>query len=76
MIHNRSYVDPSAITAPVLVIRGEWDKYPSNADAENLFNALENSPHKKYVVIEKGTHVMHLEQSRYQLYDEVLDIFE
>jgi pimeloyl-ACP methyl ester carboxylesterase/heme-degrading monooxygenase HmoA len=73
MIHSRSYVDPPAITVPVLVIRGEWDKYPGNADAENLFNALENSPHKKYVVIEKGTHVMHLEQSRYQLYDEVLD---
>ena len=33
---------------------------------------LENVPYKKYVVIEKGTHVTHLEKSRYQLYDETL----
>lgn len=70
MLHGKTYYNPTDIKVPVLVIRGEWDKYPNNADAEKLFKSLENVPNKKYVVIEKGTHVMHLEKSRYQLYDE------
>lgn len=71
MLHNNPYYNPAGIRVPVLIIRGEWDKYPDNADGEKLFRALENAPYKKYVVLEKGTHVMHLEKSRYQLYDEV-----
>ncbi|MBS1600198.1 MAG: alpha/beta fold hydrolase [Bacteroidetes bacterium] len=72
MLHNKPYYNPADIKAPVLIIRGEWDAYPNNADGEKLFTSLENAPYKKYVVIEKGTHVMHLEKSRYQLYDETL----
>ena len=72
MLHNKPYYNPVDIKVPVLVIRGEWDKYPNNTDDEILFVSLENTPYKKYVVIEKGTHVMHLEKSRYQLYDETL----
>ncbi|HEY4784996.1 MAG TPA: alpha/beta fold hydrolase [Bacteroidales bacterium] len=72
MLHNKQYYNPAYIKMPVLVVRGEWDAYPNNADDEKLFASLENAPCKKYVVIEKGTHVMHLEKSRYQLYDETL----
>lgn len=72
MLHNKPLYNPADIKMPTLVIRGEWDTYPNNADAEKLFRLLENAPDKKYVVIEKGTHVMHLEKSRYQLYDETL----
>jgi pimeloyl-ACP methyl ester carboxylesterase len=72
MMHNRSYYSAVDIIVPVLVIRGEWDKYPNNTDDEKLVVQLENAPYKKYVVIEKATHVMHLEKSRYQLYDETL----
>lgn len=71
LLHNRPYYDPSKITCPVLIIRGEWDRYPSNEDAGILFSELTNCTAKKYVVIEKGTHVMHLEKSRKQLYQEV-----
>lgn len=72
LLHGKSYYNPANIKAPVLVIRGEWDKYPDNIDAEKLFSSLENAAYKKYVVIEKGTHVMQLEKSRYQLYDEIV----
>jgi heme-degrading monooxygenase HmoA len=72
MIHNKPLYNPADIRTPTLVIRGEWDEYPNNVDAENLFRSLENAPIKKYVVLEKGTHVMHLEKSRHQLYDETL----
>jgi pimeloyl-ACP methyl ester carboxylesterase/heme-degrading monooxygenase HmoA len=72
MLSSKPYYTAGSIRAPTLVIRGEWDLYPDNADAERLFKTLDNAPYKKYVVIEKGTHVVHLEKSRYQLYDEVL----
>jgi pimeloyl-ACP methyl ester carboxylesterase/heme-degrading monooxygenase HmoA len=73
LIHGKAYYSPSLIKVPVLIIRGEWDKTPSNQDAETLFKQLRHTPLKRYVVIEKGTHVMHLEKSRTQLYNEVLN---
>jgi pimeloyl-ACP methyl ester carboxylesterase len=72
LLHNNPYYDPKKITAKTLVIRGEWDLYPNNSDAEGLFLSLENAASKKYVVIQKGTHVMHLEKSRNELYNETL----
>ncbi|MHA4810668.1 alpha/beta fold hydrolase [Flavitalea flava] len=71
LLHNNAYYDPSKISCPTLIIRGEWDSYPSNEDAGLLLAKLTNARLKKYVVIEKGTHVMHLEKSRKQLYQEV-----
>lgn len=41
-------------------------------DADKTFMAIRNAPLKKYVVLEKGTHVMRLEKGRYQLYRETL----
>jgi len=72
MLHNKGFYDPADIKVPTLLIRGEWDDYPSNSDEGKLFASLKNVPYKKYVVIEKATHVMHLEKSRFQLYDETL----
>jgi pimeloyl-ACP methyl ester carboxylesterase/heme-degrading monooxygenase HmoA len=71
LLHGKPYYDLSKITSPTLIIRGEWDTYPSNEDAGLLFTQLVNTRTKKYVVIEKGTHVMHLEKNRNQLYEEV-----
>lgn len=71
LLHNAPYYNPEEIRVPTLIIRGEWDTYPDNQDAEKLFSSLKNAPQKKYVVIEKGTHVMHLEESRLQLFAEV-----
>jgi pimeloyl-ACP methyl ester carboxylesterase/heme-degrading monooxygenase HmoA len=72
LIHGKLVYDPAHIRVPVLLIRGEWDDYPNNADAERLFTLMTNSLNKKYVVIESGTHVMHLEKNRFQLYNETL----
>jgi pimeloyl-ACP methyl ester carboxylesterase len=62
--------DPARINAPTLIIRGEWDSVTTNDDAHWLYNHLRNSPIKRDVVISRGTHVMHLEESRFQLYRE------
>jgi pimeloyl-ACP methyl ester carboxylesterase/heme-degrading monooxygenase HmoA len=70
-MNHRCYYNPADITVPVLLIRGEWDGLPSSEDAVGLYNELANAPCKRYIVISRGTHVMHLEKSRFQLYSEV-----
>ena len=62
--------DPGLIKAPVAIIRGEWDHLVNDADACWLFDALKNSPIKRDVKINRATHLMHLESSRYALYRE------
>jgi pimeloyl-ACP methyl ester carboxylesterase len=69
--HGHLAYDPHLILAPTLIVRGEWDVVTKNADAEWLFRRLDSAPVKRDVVISKGTHVMHLESSRLQLYSEV-----
>ncbi|MBS0420296.1 MAG: alpha/beta fold hydrolase [Proteobacteria bacterium] len=68
--------DPSRIRVPVLIIRGEWDDVTTNKDAHWLYESLRNAPVKRDVVISRGTHVMHLEASRFQLYREVQTFVE
>lgn len=71
LLHGKSYYNPSLITVPTLIIRGEWDDYPSDEDAMLLYSKLVNTSVKKYIVIKKGTHVLHLEKNRWKLYQEV-----
>lgn len=63
--------DPGRILAPTLIVRGEWDSVTTDADARWLFARLRSAPVRRDVVIGRGTHVMHLEEGRYQLYREV-----
>jgi pimeloyl-ACP methyl ester carboxylesterase len=68
--------DPAKIGAPTLIARGEWDSVTTNEDAHWLYQAMRNSPLKRDVVINRGTHVMHLEESRFQLYREAQTFLE
>lgn len=68
---GQCYYDPSRIAVPTLLIRGEWDTAISAEAADALFRRLTHAPVKRYVVIERATHVLHLEKSRFQLYQEV-----
>ena len=63
--------DPAKVTAPVLIIRGEWDPITTDADARRLFDALSSAPVKRDVKISRATHVMQFEAARGQLYAEV-----
>jgi pimeloyl-ACP methyl ester carboxylesterase len=62
--------DPALVRAPVAIIRGEWDRMSSEADAEWLFAALKASPQRRIVTIGRGTHLLHLEENRFTLYRE------
>src|SRR3569833_1495071 len=73
LTQGKAYYDPSLIKVPVLIVRGEWDTYPTNAAAGELFSLLVNAPSKKYVALERGSHVIHLEKNRTKIYQEVLN---
>lgn len=63
-----TYYDPARLAMRVLLVRGEWDAWPSDADFRRLQGQI---PDAQYVVIPLGTHVMHLEAARGALYEAV-----
>jgi pimeloyl-ACP methyl ester carboxylesterase len=65
---GRLAYDPGLIRAPVMLIRGAWDSYCTDADARWLFDALTASPLRRDVKIARATHLMHLEENRHALY--------
>jgi pimeloyl-ACP methyl ester carboxylesterase len=62
--------DPRDLQCPVLCVRGEWDNLSTDDDARWLLSRLKH-PSSRDVKIAKGTHLMHLEQSREGLFDAV-----
>lgn len=56
--------DPAKIVAPLAIIRGEWDSLCTDADAAGLIAALGSTSAVPDCKIAKGTHLMHLEESR------------
>jgi pimeloyl-ACP methyl ester carboxylesterase len=67
--------DPARVRVPTLMVRGEWDHWPTDSDAQWLFDSLVNAPMKRDVKIPRGTHVMHLETSRLALFRAVQNFF-
>jgi pimeloyl-ACP methyl ester carboxylesterase len=68
---GKSYYDPKAITAPALVVVGEWDALTPPSGARALHDALANSPGRRMVEIAEGTHAVMLETNRMALFREV-----
>jgi pimeloyl-ACP methyl ester carboxylesterase len=68
--HGNLPYDPALVTAPVALIRGEWDGLVPDGDARWLFDAFTASPDKRDIKISRATHLMHLEAQRHALYDE------
>jgi pimeloyl-ACP methyl ester carboxylesterase len=61
---GRPWWDPAKITAPALLVVGEWDQETPPAMAASLFPLLVNSPGKRLVMLGEGTHMMPLERNR------------
>jgi pimeloyl-ACP methyl ester carboxylesterase len=61
--------EPAAVKAPTLLIRGEWDSLCNDRDAAWFMNAFTNTTDKRDVKISSGTHLMHLEESRIDLWN-------
>lgn len=60
--------DPGAIRASVLIVRGEWDSLCGDSDASWLAARLSAAAGVSDVVIERATHLMHLERGRHELH--------
>ena len=67
--HGQLAFDPREVRCPVAIIRGEWDHLIPDEDARSLFDAFTASPQKRDIKINRGTHLMHLEEQRSALYD-------
>jgi pimeloyl-ACP methyl ester carboxylesterase len=68
---GKPYWDPSRVSAPTLVVRGEWDGVTTLADTLGVFNALANAHSKRLVVVGAGSHMVLIEKNREQLFREV-----
>jgi pimeloyl-ACP methyl ester carboxylesterase len=62
--------DPARITTPTLIIQGEWDAVTPPSQGLWLFEHFGSSL-KRLVVLNRAGHRLHLEQNRFQLYEEV-----
>lgn len=63
--------DPAAIRVPSLVVRGTWDAVTTEEDSIRFLHALPASIPKRLVWIHGGTHRLHLEKPRGELFSEV-----
>lgn len=68
---GKAYYDPKAITVPTLIVVGEWDAVTPPSGARALYDELANSPGRRLVEIEEGTHIVMLETNRMALFREV-----
>jgi pimeloyl-ACP methyl ester carboxylesterase len=66
---------PEDIGAPLLVVRGEWDSLSTDKDADWLLSHIGSSV-RKDAKIPKGTHLLHLERSREELFAAVRTFLE
>lgn len=73
LLQGRSYYDPARLELPVLLVRGEWDAWPSDADFRQMQAVVKGASYK---VIPRGTHVMHLEGARTRLYETVREFLD
>jgi pimeloyl-ACP methyl ester carboxylesterase len=65
---GRPFYDPAKITAPTLLVLGEWDQDTPPYMAQTLFPLLTNSPGKRLVLLGEGTHGMWMERNRGALF--------
>ncbi len=68
---GKALYDPSKITAPTLMLVGDWDRDTPPYMAQTLFPLLTNVPAKRLVMIGEATHTVIMEKNRMQLFDEV-----
>jgi pimeloyl-ACP methyl ester carboxylesterase len=62
--------EPSEITAPTLIVVGEWDGL-NLTSWQGVFDRLTNAKYKRAVHIGQGTHLVFLEKNRIHLFCEV-----
>jgi pimeloyl-ACP methyl ester carboxylesterase len=72
----KAFYSPEKITAPVLLVLGEWDRDTPPYMAQALYPLLVNAAWKRHVVLSEGTHTILLERNRMLLLRTVQQFLE
>ncbi len=64
---GEDWYDPGKITAPTLVVVGEFDMETTPEQCREVFSRLTSSPEKRMTIIGNGTHSLLLENHRREL---------
>lgn len=72
MVTRLPMVDPARITVPTLMIHGQYDDVADTTGLLPFFARLPN-PDKRYVVIPRAGHMLHLQAGRHAFFDAVVD---
>lgn len=67
---------PERISAPTMVVQGEWDADTPPAMGLSVFARLTGTSARRYVLIGEGTHLLLLEKNRRQLFQAVHGFLE
>ena len=68
---GKPFYDPAKITAPTLLVLGEWDQDTPPYMANALFPLLTAAATKRLVILGEGTHGMWMERNRGALFQAV-----
>ena len=68
---GKGYYDPAKISVPAFLITAAWDSDVPPAMARTLFPLLVNSPGKRLVELDRGTHNVMMEENRFALFEAV-----
>jgi pimeloyl-ACP methyl ester carboxylesterase len=68
VFNGKPLYDPSTLTMPVLLVRGEQDTTATESDAKRL---LDRVPGARYRAIPGGSHFLCIEKNRLALYEEL-----
>ncbi|QOZ67347.1 alpha/beta hydrolase [Bradyrhizobium arachidis] len=73
---NKAIYDPGKISAPTLIIRGEWDELTPLSQSQALFALLRNAPVRHLIEIPRATHFVEVETGRDLLFREVQNFLD
>ncbi len=73
---NKAIYDPGKISAPALIIRGEWDELTPLSQSQALFALLRNAPVRHLIEIPRATHFIEVETGRDALFREVQNFLD
>jgi pimeloyl-ACP methyl ester carboxylesterase len=70
---GRPFYDPGEIRVPVLLIHAEWDVDVTFDTARDFFGRLTAAPHRRWIEIGQGTHMVILEKNRWQAVNSIIE---
>lgn len=60
--------EPAKLNVPLMVVRGAWDSSSTHEDVARFFSELPRGGEHCWIEVPEGTHLLHLETGRHQLY--------